>query len=205
MKLAVHSFLALLLGLSPDLLRGADVERRKYEQGPLAATDFLGAPDQATERLANTSTELRHEYRYRYRSEGQYVIASLESITLHAYIWPGLSWNKRPRDLALLDHEQGHADIAHIESLKARLHFHKTRATSRLHGRAMNLKDAVAALDRIVNKQVASFIQAMRDADVDYDRSTSHGVNGKQAEYRRVQQETIKRLEAEWAKVAADE
>jgi hypothetical protein len=178
------------------------VDRRKYAEGPLTAEDFLATADKTATRLANTVTELRHEYRYRYRLEGQHVVAQIESIAFYAYVRRDLSWNKQVNNQSLLDHEQGHLDLAHIESLKARQHFHKTRATAHLQGKAATQKDAVAALDRLINQQAEPFIQAMRDADVAYDRATSHGLNAKQAEHRRVQQETIKRLEAEWALLA---
>ena len=51
------------------------------------------------------------------------------------------------------------------------------------------------ALEGELKREVAAFEKAARDADAEYDRETAHGLGGKQAEWRRVQQETLKALQ----------
>jgi hypothetical protein len=174
---------------------------RPYDDGPLTEDDFRGKPPETITAAAKTVTQFAFEFTYRYKTTARLTTASLDRITITACIRRDQSWNRNPEDKRLMDHEQGHADIAQIHSLKARLAFRKKLGKGpNVTATASSLKEAAAALDREVRKEVAIFEQATRDADAEYDRQTANGLGGKQAEWRRVQVETLKQLEAEWGK-----
>jgi hypothetical protein len=99
----------------------------------------------------------------------------------------------------LLDHEQGHADIAQIHCLRARLAFRKSLAKGQgPSATASSLNEAVASLERALRRDIAAFEKAAQDADAEYDRVTANGVGANQAEWRRVHAETLKELAAAW-------
>lgn len=172
---------------------------RPYEDGPLTQDDFQGRPPETITAAAKTVTQFAFEFTYRYKTTARLTTATLDRITITACIRRDQSWNRRPDDVSLMDHEQGHADIAQIHCLKARLAFRKKLGKGpNVTATASSLKEAAAALDREVRKEMAVFEQSTRDADLEYDRQTANGLGGKQAEWRRVQMETLKQLEAEW-------
>jgi hypothetical protein len=174
-------------------------DTRRYDDGPLTADDFRGEPPEKTTAAAKTATQFAFEFKYRYKSTARSTTATLDSITITACIRRDQSWNRYPDNVRLMDHEQGHADISQIHCLQARLEFRKRMAKgSNLSGTASSLNQAVAALDREVRKEIGIFEKAARDADAEYDRVTANGVNGKQAEVRRVQTETLRQLAEKW-------
>jgi hypothetical protein len=174
---------------------------RPYDDGPLTEDDFRGKPPETITAAAKTVTQFAFEFTYRYKTTARLTTASLDSITITSCIRRDQSWNRHPDDKRLMDHEQGHADIAQIYCLKARLAFRKKLGKGpNVTATASSLKEAAASLDREVRKEMAIFEQATRDADAEYDRQTANGLGGKQAEWRRVQLETLKQLEAEWDK-----
>jgi hypothetical protein len=197
--------IALLLGTALLFLAGKvhAEDRRRYDDGPLVASDFRGRADSGARSAALTSTELRYEFHYRYSSpDGKSFRASLQSIDIHAAVRRDLSWNKNPESERLLDHEQGHADNAQIGCLQALLHFADRKTAKEMKATAPTQEQAVAALREKITERMRRFESNVRVADEDYDRETMNGLGGKQAEWRRVQQETLKRLEAEWGKVS---
>lgn len=174
-------------------------DRRKYEEGPLTVDDFQGTADPEARLAARTSTELRYDFHYRYSSPNSRVYTvTLEKFEVEAFIRRDLSWNKEPQNERLLDHEQGHADNAQIACLRARLHFADPKTRKELKTTGSSQREAVAALKQKVVEQMREFESQVRTADEQYDRETTNGLGGKQAEWRRVQQETLKRLEEEW-------
>ncbi len=63
---------------------------------------------------------------------------------------------------------------------------------------AATLAEATDILTRELTEKLTSFEEEGRAADARYDEETKHGVGPKQAEWRRVQRETIQELEAAW-------
>jgi hypothetical protein len=123
----------------------------------------------------------------------------LDSITITACIRRDQSWNRYPENERLLDHEQGHADIAQIHCLQARLAFRKLLAKRQApSATASTPSEAVASLERAIRKEIATFEKAARDSDAQYDRETANGAGPQQQEWRRIHAETIKELTAAW-------
>jgi hypothetical protein len=189
--------LAALLAF-PQLASAAE-DLRNYEEGPLTSDDFRASVPAGTVKDAMTATRLRFEYRYEYRDDGRQTTVTVAGVNVHSFIQRDASWNRRPENKPLLEHEQGHADISWIQCLKARLAYdEKIRGGKKWSATAPTLKEAIAKLERELAGFLATFEQAGREADVQYDRESRHGLAREQAEWRRVHAETIKRLEAEW-------
>ncbi len=189
------AILAALLAF-PSASRGEET-LRPYDDGALAADDFQGEQPADATRYARTVTQIRYTYRCETFAKGKSATATLRSVDISAYIRRDTSWNARPDDAALLDHEQGHADIAQIECLRARLAM-RDKLRGGFSATAATAKQAAAALDQKIAAEIDVFIRAMQQADTDYDRATMHGLGGKQAEWRRVQQATIQQLQQAW-------
>jgi hypothetical protein len=171
-------------------------DSRAYDDGPLTADDFRGQVPDGSKAAAKTVTQFAFEFKYRYKSTARLTTVTLEYITISAHIRRDQSWNRNPDDKRLLDHEQGHADIAQIHCLQARAAFRKKLVKGpNLTATASSLSEAAAALDREIRKEIAVFEKAARDADAEYDRETVNGLGVKQAEWRRIQMETLQQLE----------
>lgn len=183
--------------IAGEVLAAEDV--RPYDEGPLTADDFRGEPPDDSRAAAKTATQFAFEFKYRYKSTGRSATVTLDRITITACIRRDQSWNRYPENKRLLEHEQGHADIAQIHCLQARLAFRKRLAKSQApSATASTLNEAVASLEREIRKEVATFEKAARDSDAEYDRETANGVGPQQAEWRRVHAESLKELAAAW-------
>ena len=187
----------LAASCASDVTAAEDV--RPYDEGPLTADDFRGGPPDDSSAAAKTATQFTFEFKYRYKSTARVTTVTLDRITITACIRRDQSWNRYPDDKRLLDHEQGHADIAEIHCLQARLAFRKQLAKGQgPSATASSLSEAVASLDRAIRKELAGFEKAARDADAEYDRATANGVGPQQQEWRRVHAESLKELAAAW-------
>lgn len=174
---------------------------RKVDAGPLTAADFRGeVPDDAGGD-ANTATQLRFSCRYTYQVLGGRTTVTMASVVVDAYVLQDESWNRLPGNKSLLDHEQGHADIAWIQCLQARLAV-REKMQRRRGWRAVSrsLDEAVAMLEAELSEMMQSFQREGQEADAAYDRETQHGLGPRQGEWRRVHAATIEELEAKLAK-----
>ena len=173
---------------------------RKVDAGPLTADDFRGDVPADARGDANTKTELQFTYRYEYRVLGGRTTVTMVSVVVDAYVLQEESWNRLPDNMSLLDHEQGHADIAWIQCLKARLAVREKMQRRRgWRVAATSLDEAVAMLDAELSEMMQAFQQEGQEADAAYDRDTQHGLGPRQREWRRVHAATMKELEAKLA------
>jgi hypothetical protein len=196
---ALLNVTSVLLALFVSWDAFAAEDARPYDQGPLTADDFRADPPDDSIAAAKTATQFAFEFKYGYKSTARTTIVTLSRITITACIRRDQSWNRHPDNKRLLDHEQGHADIAQIHCLHARLAFRKLLAKGQApSATASSLSAGVAGLDRAVRKEMAAFEKAAKDADAEYDRVTANGVGPQQQEWRRVQAETLKELTAAW-------
>lgn len=190
--------IALLVTATPV---GRAEDLRPYEDGPLTANDFRGEPPATAPGDAQTTTHLRYDFRYRYRFTGGATVLTIEQVEIKALIDRDTSWNRRPGDAALLAHEQGHADNAWIQCLKARQAVRtKLDRSGGWTFTARSLKDAKAEANAALNDTMQAFEQEGVEADAAYDRETQHGLGPRQGEWRRVQQAMIEELEEAWSK-----
>jgi hypothetical protein len=183
---------------------------RHYKDGPLTAADFQGtAPaagkDAATPYRAMVYVDIVWSSQHRTIPFGRGVAARLTSFEAAAASDPARSWNRWRQDEApaLLDHEQGHFDIVQIHAKRLELKLRKLVATKKpLLGQGESEDAAVEALESLLEKEYAATKALSDEENREFDRLTEHGTaTEKQGELRRVQQETLKRLEEDLKKV----
>lgn len=190
--------LALLLAIAA-LGRAADEAaptRRPYRDGPLTAEDFQGTPEANSPYKAWTSANLQFRYAYRYRTQNRQTVVTLTEIDVWAEVERDKSWNRRPKDPLLMDHEQGHFDIAHAHALEAQAKLRETLGTAKaLKTSGPSEAKAAELLQQKLREAVEAYVEALREANRQYDKDTTSGSDAAaQAEARRAQQQRIREL-----------
>lgn len=168
---------------------------RPYRDGPLTAADFQAEPDLSQGFAAYTKTNFRHRYRYRYRTQGGDTVVTLTEVEVWGTVARDKSWNRRQRDAALMDHEQGHFDLTQIFALSAQAELREQLKKGRApQGRAKNQDAAVKRLEARLLEVMEPFIAESITAHTQYDKETGNGTDiVAQAEARR---DHKRRLEA---------
>ena len=172
---------------------------RRYDQGPLTIGEFAGSVKQESNAQSNTATRVSYRYRYTLRQVGRQFVAKVTSIDLFVVFLPNESWWVPHSDIALLDHEQGHFDIAEINVRKTQLALAIARAEGKTITISTNSKKEAIALVTSKLDEIRGLIdqQISRD-NLEYDRETRHGLRAsEQHEIRRIQQLTLDRLAEE--------
>jgi hypothetical protein len=147
-----------------------------------------------------TTTDLVYRLEYQTRITNRIVSVWTTRVTVEAVVIPGKSWNRRPDDVVLMDHEQGHFDLSQIAALRARIHFAPQRITST--GATADV--AASNLDNEIQRQIREFFDALRLEHEQYDRLTRHGRDeSNQREQRRVQLEELAKLTEQWRQLQA--
>src|SRR5688500_3287238 len=124
----IAAFLLQLAGMA--VAQEAKVPlRRPYSAGPLTAADFRAEPDLSQPYAAWTSVEMQFRFAYRYRTQNKQTVVTLTEVDVWSEVERDKSWNRRPRDPVLLDHEQGHFDITHAHALEAQATLRKSLGT----------------------------------------------------------------------------
>lgn len=125
---------------------------------------------------AYSHTELRYRFESQTRRRGSRYTADLMSISVHALFDRSQSWNAQPGDLRLLDHHQGHFDLAEIAAREAERQLRLlTRPPQRLIGRGMSEPEAVRDLDRQIQEHLAGHAESLK-RDLEYfDQVTRYG------------------------------
>jgi hypothetical protein len=176
---------------------------RPYTDGPLTTRDYAAAPPASTLGLdAYTTTDLCYDYAYRSQFRPGHASAYLTELTITAVVDPAKSWNKRPFDVRLLDHEQGHFDLTYAMELQTRLHFAKLQGENRLIGTGRTEQAAVLDLQQDIERELQLSFDALLGQQKEYDRVTRHGLNREeQARQRQQQVKRIQQLAAELQKL----
>ncbi len=181
-------------GLSPAA--PPKLKERRYESGPLKFSEFLGTalPDNSTR--ANTTTRSRMKYELSVRQVGTQIVVSVKSIELRAVFLPEESWWGPDADQSLLDHEQGHFDIAEISARQMQFLVMEAQANGSVISATMNTKqEAQEAVLQRLSDLSAAVDKKIAEANVEYDRLTRHGLDpAGQHEARRIQQLTLEQL-----------
>lgn len=176
-------------------------QERKYSQGSLTTADFLAeAPDPASRGrrlLALTTTELKYDFRYHFSKRGEKCTGRVESIEVFAVVLQTQSWNQRPQDKVLLDHEQGHFDLTQIQALQAQAELTRRLKEESLVAVGKTESQVQQALNGEVRKLLRPFGDAAKLHNDEYDRVTAHGtLPTEQAQARKEQKELLIRLSA---------
>jgi hypothetical protein len=198
--------LALLLVLATASAAWSDddpkrPDPRKYSDGPLTSEDFQAKPDPRSRFAAWSEIEFDFSLEYRFERKRGRVVMRLVECDVWAHLVRDKSWTRRPRDPLLLDHEQGHFDLAECHALAARIKIAgmiKTTAPA-LSVEADSEQAARTALEDALRELTKPFLTESRAANEKYDRETTNGTDAEaQANHRRQQRERLETLTKEW-------
>jgi len=174
--------LALVLTLLAFSAGAQERILRPYDKGPLAPREFTGpVPDAARDgrlqRQAYTRTDLRYDYRYNYTIAGDVFEVELSEIRVAASFVPQESWLALPNDVRLLDHEQGHFDLAEIQARRMRADFLQRQHAGELKFKAASEAAGHALLKQRLDTLFTKGLDTLRTLEEDYDRTTRSGVD----------------------------
>jgi hypothetical protein len=166
---------------------------RRYQRGPLAIKEFRAAPGDGG--AAFTATRIFSEFKYDTKGRNGRYVATLTRFRAYAAFLPNESWWRADDDPRLLDHEQGHFDIAEINARKLTLSFGKLLAGGRtVTAGGVSAAAASKSLTKKLDEVMRRIDQQVRQENTDYDRITRHGADARvQREHRRVQELTLNR------------
>ena len=181
------AFFALLILPNPGAW--AQGGPRIYKQGPLSFREFLAAPPAGVAFDAETNTHLKYDYRYRTLTRGGSTTFTLTKITFRAELDPAKSWTKRPQDVELLRHEQGHFDITEVIQRKAALEWQSQ--IGKLSIRASSMAEGKKEFDQLIRQRMEPYLQRLVRFQKQYDVDTNHGRN---AERQKQWQQVLARL-----------
>jgi hypothetical protein len=182
-------------------------EPRDYAAGPLTKDDFQGkvppSPVTAdgTPLRAYLSGGIDYRYKYRYTvKDGDFDLSATE-VTVYAAVEREKSWNSDPDSAGLLDHEQGHFDLAAIYAAKLRAELRKMMTRKELTFKAKSEAEGKKALEDRLKKALDNTLAELRVEDRRYDSETKHGTEPTEQAKHRAHH---RRLLREW-KVGATE
>lgn len=157
---------------------------RPFRDGPLVVEDFRGTPPTAgngqrtgQDFSAYVETVVRWNIRYRFDQEKiDRFVLKLIDVDVYSAILPDQSFNTQRHNRDLLDHEQGHFDIAEIFTLEQEIRIlEKIKSDQPPTATGTSEK---AAADKL-NAEVAQWLEAergtLRVRQQEYDRVTNHG------------------------------
>jgi hypothetical protein len=155
---------------------------RRYANGPLTAADFAGkAPEQSPinmgiEMVASTECQVRYEYRAAIDQQGPNLwTARITSFTCMAVVEPAKCWNTQPESLRVLDHEQGHFDLAEIAARRTQKHFDSLIRERKTTTNGRDRRAADRKLDAEIKKAMEEVYDSLAKAQKVYDEETRHG------------------------------
>ena len=121
------------------------------------------------------SAGIYYKYRYKASLDGDLVVATLSEIEVYGAVAPAKSWNSSPDDAKLMDHEQGHFDIAAISATQAQAKILVMIEKGRLKGQGKDMAAAKKDLDDRFAKVFKECVDQFYQQDRYYDKETRHG------------------------------
>lgn len=155
---------------------------RRYADGPLTVEDFAGRPPEKTpinmgiEMVANTDCEIRYEYRSAVEQRAADLWAArMTRFTCTAVVEPTKCWTTVPESLRVLDHEQGHFDLAEIAARRTEKHFAGLVRNRKATANGRDRRAAERGLDAQIKKAMQEVYDSLAEAQKTYDEETRHG------------------------------
>ncbi len=170
---------------------------RRYAQGPLQVREFTGRAKRYTGRQAMTMTRVMFEYKFQTNSQRDGTFATtLTRLQTYAVFLPKESWWTTGNNPDLLDHEQGHFDIAEITARRIQGAFDKVlKGGGDVTATGNSQQQSEQALLANIRKVIRVAEQQADHDHLEYDQVTSHGLRyAKQSEVRRIQKLTLAKL-----------
>ena len=160
----------------------AELALRPYGNGPLTAADYRCPPPNPVPQkngvtlAAMTYTSIHYNIRYRWKeAKSKRIEARLTSFDVTAEVDRRQSWNTRPTDDRLLDHEQGHFDLTELWARRIQKKFNDLISTGAIVGHGTDEATAVADLDQQVDTRVQELLDLEHKEQDQYDITTHHG------------------------------
>ncbi len=176
---------------------------RKYAEGPLTAADFQGSPPEPPpvkdniKMVANTMCVVRYSYRLRTHSQrdGTWT-AELVSFDCFSAVEPAKCWNLVPESSRVLDHEQGHFDVAEIFARRMQQRFDELMTGKNLATNGRTERAAREALEKEIKRVTEEAYSELAKVQATYDKETAHGTRPRaQREHRQWQRQELKNAE----------
>ena len=189
---ALATFLLTSLACQSVALAADD---KPYQEGKVQGDDFEGAVpkklpvEDGVTIKAKTEAYVGYEYGADVTKKGDKYTYTPNNVETEAGMDKKKSWNSDKKDADLLDHEQGHVDLAEIARRRAQAEINEKTKKGELKGvgstEAEAKADLEAKLDEIITRN--------RDnLDKEYDDTTKHNTKAKeQAEERKKQQDLL--------------
>lgn len=155
-----------------------DAPAKRYREGRLVIADFAMDPPEERDLDAMLATQLRIHFEYRCEYGPQYgggARADVTMMDIFAVIRPEESWTTMPENKRLLDHEQGHFDVAQIAAISAKLSMHEKWKAGKLAGSAPEPQRAIEKLRENIQAEMEPYYAKLKAAQQEYDQQTSHG------------------------------
>ena len=192
--------MATTTGAEP-LSTGGEANLRPFSDGPLTLDDFQAEPpsegaEAISGRKAMLFPEIRYDFRYSWKGGGK-VTVSATSVTIWSAVDQKKSWfkAKETANAELLDHEQGHFDVAQCHALRLQTECDRLLAGQKLSVVAASEEEGKAALRERLQKLVKQVAAESHQENEEYDRLSVHGSEGtQQAELRKIQKLELARL-----------
>ncbi len=173
---------------------------RKYAEGPLIAADFQGSPPEPSpvkdniKMVANTMCVVRYSYRLRTHSQrdGTWT-AELVSFDCFSAVDPAKCWNLVPESSRVLDHEQGHFDVAEIFARRMQQRFDELMAGKNASTNGRTERTARETLEKEIKRVTEEAYTELAKVQATYDKETAHGTRPRaQREHRHWQRQELK-------------
>lgn len=170
---------------------------REYTSGRVTEDDFQAeAPEARVENgiliQAHIWTGLRWTYRWSFVTRDGSTTVRVQAFEVSAIVKPERSWKRKTLGAALLDHEQGHFDIAELHARRARREFE--RAKPDLVVVDPDKDKAVTELRKRIGAITQGWNEALDKDQGAYDEATRHGTRvAEQAEHRQRHRDSLAR------------
>ncbi len=188
--ISVLSCATALAGL--ESFSSADDRRsplRRYDQGPLELAEFRTNARAALPGQALTVTRVMFTYRFQVKPTSAHTYeAKPTSFDAFSVFLADESWWHRRAPASLLDHEQGHFDIAEIAALRLVLAVRKALASGDpIRGRGSSIEASRRSLETRLQQMFEVVHKQSEEENRQYDLHTHHGIRtSTQNEVRRI-------------------
>ena len=154
----------------------AETPGRLHSDGPLKREHFKAdIPSGRDDLDAVVYTRLRYGYKFRTDVVDDGFELTCTTIVCCSEQLPDRSWIRDSAKAELLDHEQGHLDLAEVVARKAEARLRYLVRKSKIKSRSTTVEAAEKALIRTIRAQLMPFDRELANVNDEYDRVTSHG------------------------------
>jgi hypothetical protein len=157
---------------------------RRYADGPLTVEDFAGKPPERSpiklgiDMVANTECQVQYDYRAAIEQRGlNQWTARVTRFTCVAVVDPEKCWLTWRDNRRVLDHEQGHFDLAELAARRAQQHFAGLIRDKKALASGRDPRAAERELDAEIKKTMEQVYQSLDKAQKTYDEETLHGTS----------------------------